>query len=328
MLSAILAAGAVPLVITALRRAQIHGRWVAAFEGAARTLRGDVGRGTTRTGPTLWAEVDGVTVTVHVREATQVARTILAADAVLGAQAPSARLYLGWGVRGPPAELAHIPEVRADLRRRFDRPVFVRSDAPPVAEVFVEGDAAALGAFLRAAPARATEVLFRGGRVHLALHGPSVEAGLVVRLVQETARLRQAMSGDADAARFRARRQEVTRSGPTDPVGPASRPTEPATPASSDTAPSAPSALEAAATAPSPVAAAPTAPSPRAAAPTVPPPARLDVACHVCAEHSRVVPAEPWVRCQRCDTPYHERCWGVATGCVATGCVETRTFPL
>jgi hypothetical protein len=55
---------------------------------------------------------------------------------------------------------------------------------------------------------------------------------------------------------------------------------------------------------------------------------RPDLACHLCGERTHAEPEAAWSRCLRCDTPYHTRCWEVATGCVATGCVETRALPL
>lgn len=328
-----LAVGAVPFVYSMVRRSRATAEWRAVLERVASALGGQVGNGED---PVLRAVLDDVQVVVRVRGLPNASRTILSADAILPATAPSARLYVGWGVQAPPAELAHIPEVHTELRRLLDRRVYVRGDWASLAEQFAREQADALTELQRAVPARAIEILYRGGHVHLAVHGSPPESSAVIALVRETARLRHATTSSSarDSAFREAPPAGTAPTAPTARASPLATDTRPTTAA--DTRPP-----HAADTRPSPPAGAPRpatpgalrgaeagrrAPARRSSTPPLRP--RPDVHCFLCQEHAPTSADRHWSRCLRCDTPYHTRCWSIATGCLAPGCVETRALPL
>jgi|JI10StandDraft_1071094.scaffolds.fasta_scaffold123847_3 hypothetical protein len=329
-----LAAGAIPVVWSMTQKARGEAAWRAAMLEATRALGGG-GVTSTPDGPRFTATRDGATVALRVRDVRHAARSIVTADVVLPAQAPSARLYLGWGVTAPPAELAHIPELETAARGGFKGRVYVRSDAPAVAERFVEAQAAALVDLRHRAGARALEVLVRGGRLHLALHGPPRAAATVLAMVEQAAALRRALEPHRSLG--------AVPSGPSAAGGPWAEDTAPTPPAQAttptsvaeDTLPSptaggtrldAPEAAGAARQLLAALAARAAGQAPHHA--VAAPAARPDLACHLCGERTHAEPEAPWSRCLRCDAPYHARCWEVATGCVAPGCVETRSLPL
>lgn len=326
-----LAAGAIPVVWSMTQKARGEAAWRAVMLEATRALGGG-GVTSTPDGPRFTASRDGTTVALRVRDVRHAARSIVTADVVLPAQAPSARLYLGWGVTAPPAELAHIPELETSARSGFQGRVYLRSDAPAVAERFVHTQAPALVDLRQRASARALEVLVRAGRLHLALHGPPRTVATVLLMVERAAALRRALEpqralgAEASSGGVRAVEHEADDTAPTPPAR--------------DTAPTA----AAAATPPSVAAGGARIDAPEAegvarqllaalaarATPAVAPapPPRPDLACQLCGERTHAEPEAPWARCLRCDAPYHTRCWEVATGCVAPGCVETRSLPL
>jgi hypothetical protein len=74
---------------------------------------------------------------------------------------------------------------------------------------------------------------------------------------------------------------------------------------------------------------APTAPSPTATTEKVAPVPAAHVSsatCALCTDRDK--PGESWVKCNRCGSTYHHRCWLQATGCIASGCQETRSTPI
>lgn len=319
-----LVAGAIPVVWSMSQKVRGEAAWLATLREAARTLDGG-GVTATPDGPRLTASHDGATVVLRVRDVRHAARSIATADVVLPARAPVSRLYVGWGVTAPPAELAHIPEVHTSARSGFVGRVYVRSDGPAVAERLVETQASGLVDLRDRVGARALEVLVRGGRLYLALHGPARTAATALAMVDYAARLRRAL--DVEGATVEdtaptAAAHDTQRVAPAD-TAPTAAATgeERADPARIG----APEARSAAAALLAALAARAEAPSPTARAPAA---ARPDLACHLCGERTHAEPAAAWSRCLRCDTPYHTRCWEVATGCVATGCVETRALPL
>lgn len=336
-----LAAGVIPVVWSMTQKARGEAAWRAAMEAATRALgAGEVSA--TADGPRLRATLDGASVALAVRDVRAAARSIATADVVLPADAPTARLYVGWGVTAPPAELAHIPEVDTVARRGFVGRVYVRSDDAAVAERFVETQARALVELRRVGRARALEVLVRGGRLHLALHGPACTPDVVRALVAEAASLRRALGraprrrasdepGDTAPTPIAAATAPVT-AADTAATAPATgtATTEPVT-AAEDTARSPTAGRAPRLDAPEARGAAHallTALAARAAGPAAGAPARPDVACRLCGERAHAEPEAAWSRCVRCDAPYHTRCWEVATGCLAPGCVETRALPL
>jgi hypothetical protein len=56
------------------------------------------------------------------------------------------------------------------------------------------------------------------------------------------------------------------------------------------------------------------------------PKAHITVICTLCGQTNQR--GERWVSCSRCASPYHQRCWLQATGCIAERCQETGSTPL
>jgi hypothetical protein len=196
----LVAAGSAAAYVLA-NRGKNNAEWRPVLEEAARSLEGRTSFGGMFDEPELRAEQDGRTVTVRLKNLQRPpAHRIAVADLVLDPGAPSARIYLGWGVTRLPPDLHYIPEVGSEGWSEMQGNLQIRADDVELARSFVDAAARDLVDLRRSMRATAIEVLVRSGTLKLAVHGPTPSAPAVRELVGLSLALARLLAGQKSSA--------------------------------------------------------------------------------------------------------------------------------
>lgn len=181
-----------------MKRGKRHGVWRTALEEAATKLGGRASPGTRFDTPQLRAAVDGIDVTVTVKQAHKSdAHGVAIAETPLAEATRNIRLYFGWDVGSIREEIEHFPEVEGFIP--LEGRTHLRSDHPEVARAFVSHAAKDFSDVRREANAHAVEVLIRGGTLRLAVHGVEQSSWMIERIVTATSRLTRGLEYFAGA---------------------------------------------------------------------------------------------------------------------------------
>jgi len=158
-------------------------------EAAAR-LGGRASPGTRFDRPQLRATVDGVSVTLSIKDAYRKSEKGTAvAEAPLADEARTLRLYFGWDVADIREEILQLSEIGVKSMRILGGKVIVRGDDAKLAAGFLEHAALDLAGIRREAKAHALEILARGGTFRIAVHGIQRSTWMIEHIVTATARL-------------------------------------------------------------------------------------------------------------------------------------------
>lgn len=177
-----------------VRRGRAHARWKAVLDQVAGELGGRASPGSMFDAPELRAEVDGITVTLKLRNIHKsAAKGSALAESKLPERAGSVRLFFGWDVAAAPPGLEHVPDVESLRTGRVEGAVIAKADDAAVAERFMERAMIDLIDVRREANAHALEVISRGGYLTLSLHGIQETAHMLERIVIVSARLAEMM---------------------------------------------------------------------------------------------------------------------------------------
>lgn len=271
------------------KRGKAHEQWRAVLDEAAERLGAQASAGSRFDAPQLRATVAGVRVTVTVKEAYDSAdKGVVVCEARLANGLEKVRLYFGWDIGKVKTEVEHIKPVNVPHAFGLTGQLNLRADDPDLGRDFFEHALNDVADVRREASAHGMEILVRGGTLRMAVHGIEQSAWLIERSVTATARLLRGVEYYCGASDSKPAR------GPNRPAsqrttgGNVERTMGPDDGTTEGAAHGTPE-------------------------------------CTLCSEHRK--PDQSWIRCARCESPYHRDCWVQATGCLAEGCAETRATP-
>ena len=176
-------------IYSVVKRGNAHARWKPLLDEVARKLNGRASPGSMFDAPELRAELDGLTVTLRLKEIHKSTAQVLA-ESRLPESAGAVRLYFGWDVAQAPPDLAHVP--RVDSREGI-----AKADDAALAARFFDRAMIDLIDVRREANARALEVIARGGYVTLVLYGIQETTHLLERMLIVSSRLAQTIGAVA-----------------------------------------------------------------------------------------------------------------------------------
>lgn len=189
ILLVVIAAVAGFLVVRSSRpRLGAGGSWAPAIEASARTLAGR--RAISGGEAELRAELEGVTVTVKVRD------DLAIAEAALYPGAKDLRLILSTGLAASSEDVAYIPEVPVPPAFGLDPPVLFRSDDAERAVRIAEESVLDLSRLQREAQGTSVELFVRGGSVKLIVRGARAASATIEALAPVAARIVARVGGD------------------------------------------------------------------------------------------------------------------------------------
>lgn len=177
-----------------IRRGRAHARWKAVLDQVADQLGGRASPGSMFDAPELRAELDGITVTLKLKDIHKsAAKGAALAESRLPERAGSVRLFFGWEVEAAPAGLEHVPDVESLRTGRVEGSVIAKADDASIAERFMDRAMIDLLDVRREAGAHALEVVCRGGYLTLTLHGIQETPHMLERIVIVSTRLAKLM---------------------------------------------------------------------------------------------------------------------------------------
>lgn len=186
----LVAAAAGFLIVRSSRRPRLGAgdSWAPAIEASARTLSGR--RAISGGEAELRAELEGVTVTVKVKD------DVAIAEAALYPGAKDLRLILSSGLTASSEDVSYIPEVPVPPAFGLDPPVLFRSDDAARAVQIAEESVLDLSRLQREAGGSSVELFVRGGSVKLTVRGARATSATIEALAPVAAHLVARVGGD------------------------------------------------------------------------------------------------------------------------------------